>query len=959
MNKRPLLLVTTELPDVGRSGGIGAAIYELASAMRDTHPVDILYVNTQGLDDARFEEARATYRRSGIRLRWFDPKEYSKPETGYLRHYAWGVYRFLSEQQTNYSHIHFHDYLGIGFYCISARRQGLAFTETQLVVQLHGPLRWAMEMNDSPFFHEDHLIQDYMEMHSVAWCDQVAAPSEYIWNWYQAYLPEHRNEKQGHHILPNLFRRAAYESGASLAKRRSESAENGLQELIIFGRHEHRKSIHTAVKAITAIEGELAHRRVRVTFIGQPGMIHNGDSFSYFVKATQNWRCDFQFFMHFDRHDALNYLAERHNHALAIIPSRIENAPYTVLETISANIPCLFSSEGGAKELVAEEDVASVTCEMNAVSLSEAILSRLDKGAKAARPRRSHDEAETLWRNFHKPSKKKKDTGSKRSKLEQPLVSVCITHYERPAKLVDCVFAFLRQSYPKIELILVDDGSRSEDAVRQLAHVEKLLQKQGGTVIRQDNAYLGAARNTAFKQAKGDYVLFFDDDDLPDPHLVETLVKAILHTGADVMTCQNVYMPEETRGEVLANPSSQNGLPSHLCLGGPLSLAAELNLFGSCVALIAASCFRKIGGYSEKYGVGHEDFELYIRMAQHGYRIESCPAVLFHYECQKSSMVTETHTIANYRRSAEAFCDSTHPAMKDYIMLNAGRYMTETAKQRMEWHCYNDKHTELRLSLRDQSLSLENRLRTAATYSKLTGNRRADAAFRRALHACRHGVGDITVNEQPELISPWDAIRKPEAPHLQNAVLTFEQLEMLELIGLQREQECAPFLEQSVLDAEQLDASLHALLQSACDHLSHLPLSEKACTHLCQLKTTLSPIEAMEIMTLTCTLAEKTALAQRCFNAICKLEEQDYLKQYQDIATAVETGALRSGWHHFSSYAQAEDRNGFRVTSRLKAFILDKKPELADTICIGMIRDLQKTTKNRGVHLVSQDQQYG
>ena len=108
-----------------------------------------------------------------------------------------------------------------------------------------------------------------------------------------------------------------------------------------------------------------------------------------------------------------------------------------------------------------------------------------------------------------------------------PAVSVVVPCYNG-GRFIDQLLASLaQQTFRDFELIIVDDGSR-DDTRAKLATLDKSI-----TVIRQDNAGPGAARNTGFARARAPIVLALDCDDTLDPtYLEETVVAdAIVAAG--------------------------------------------------------------------------------------------------------------------------------------------------------------------------------------------------------------------------------------------------------------------------------------------------------------------------------------------------------------------------------------------------------------------------------------------
>lgn len=106
--------------------------------------------------------------------------------------------------------------------------------------------------------------------------------------------------------------------------------------------------------------------------------------------------------------------------------------------------------------------------------------------------------------------------------MNEPLVSVVIPTYSRPGRLRDALAAIARQTLPAdtFEVVVVDDGSP-----------EPIKPPDGPTgpairIIRQPNSGPAAARNRGVQEARGTLVALTDDDCLPEPAWLETLVAA-------------------------------------------------------------------------------------------------------------------------------------------------------------------------------------------------------------------------------------------------------------------------------------------------------------------------------------------------------------------------------------------------------------------------------------------------
>ena len=115
----------------------------------------------------------------------------------------------------------------------------------------------------------------------------------------------------------------------------------------------------------------------------------------------------------------------------------------------------------------------------------------------------------------------------------RPLLSVVMPVYNVELYVGDAIASVLRQSYRNLELIIVDDGSPdgSTPIARGAARRDPRVR-----YLRTENAGLGAARNRGAALARGEYLAFFDSDDIVPPRAYERLVGSLERTGSDLAT---------------------------------------------------------------------------------------------------------------------------------------------------------------------------------------------------------------------------------------------------------------------------------------------------------------------------------------------------------------------------------------------------------------------------------------
>jgi len=117
-------------------------------------------------------------------------------------------------------------------------------------------------------------------------------------------------------------------------------------------------------------------------------------------------------------------------------------------------------------------------------------------------------------------------------------ISVIVPAYNVAPWLERCVDSILQQSYPNLEVLLIDDGSNDGTA----AIVDACAAKDSRIVaVHQSNAGLVAVREKGIALATGEYVSFVDGDDLIEPDFLERLLKNALSYNADISHCGMKY----------------------------------------------------------------------------------------------------------------------------------------------------------------------------------------------------------------------------------------------------------------------------------------------------------------------------------------------------------------------------------------------------------------------------------
>ena len=121
---------------------------------------------------------------------------------------------------------------------------------------------------------------------------------------------------------------------------------------------------------------------------------------------------------------------------------------------------------------------------------------------------------------------------SKMTENKNPLVSIVVPIYNTEDCLDQCIESIVDQSYKRIEILLIDDGStdNSYDICEKWQKNDNRIK-----LFRKENEGISITRNFGTSKSSGDYVLYIDSDDWISSKLVETAVDYAVNKSADIV----------------------------------------------------------------------------------------------------------------------------------------------------------------------------------------------------------------------------------------------------------------------------------------------------------------------------------------------------------------------------------------------------------------------------------------
>ncbi|MCH4545392.1 glycosyltransferase [Rhizobium changzhiense] len=193
-----------------------------------------------------------------------------------------------------------------------------------------------------------------------------------------------------------------------------------------------------------------------------------------------------------------------------------------------------------------------------------------------------------------------------------PLVTIVIPAYNAEKTLVETLRSVSAQSYDKLEILVVDDGSR--DGTFDLAR-DYSLSDHRIRVLRQDNGGVARARNHGIREARGPYIAPVDADDVWHPEKIERQLQALTRLPGGQGVAYNWYAAIDENGIIFSHSRPV------MHEGNIFEPLLRENFIGNgSTPLMPREEILRCGGYDaglrDNGAEGCEDLKLYLALAE-------------------------------------------------------------------------------------------------------------------------------------------------------------------------------------------------------------------------------------------------------------------------------------------------------------------------------------------------------
>jgi glycosyltransferase involved in cell wall biosynthesis len=211
------------------------------------------------------------------------------------------------------------------------------------------------------------------------------------------------------------------------------------------------------------------------------------------------------------------------------------------------------------------------------------------------------------------------------------LVSVIVPVFNAAAFVEQTIRSVLAQTYQAFEIIVIDDGSTDStlDVVRNIGGPIRIL--------GQPNSGVCVARNTAAREARGEFLAFLDSDDVWEPEKLAKQV-SVFREHPDVAVVATWHDEIDQVGRPLTREMKQPRSLMDRPVGLHRVFLKEGNFLSVSACLIRREAFMTAGGFHVRERILSGDYDLWIRLSEY-HKFFVLSDALTHYRILENSQI--------------------------------------------------------------------------------------------------------------------------------------------------------------------------------------------------------------------------------------------------------------------------------------------------------------------------------
>ena len=246
----------------------------------------------------------------------------------------------------------------------------------------------------------------------------------------------------------------------------------------------------------------------------------------------------------------------------------------------------------------------------------------------------------------------------------EPLISVIIPNKDHCDDLDKCLKSiYAKTTYKNFEIIIVENNSTEEETFKYYEEAEK--QYDHLTILTwKDEFNYSAINNFAVQRAKGEYVLFLNNDiEVISPDWMTDMLRYAQRKDVGIVGAK-LYYPDNTiqhAGVIMG----LGGVAGHIFSGIPRNdygygglamIVQDMSAVTAACMLMKKSDFESVGGFDEGYKVAFNDVDLCMKIREKDLLIVYTPDVeMFHYESKSRGQEDSSEKLLRFQGEVERF----------------------------------------------------------------------------------------------------------------------------------------------------------------------------------------------------------------------------------------------------------------------------------------------------------------